>query len=871
MSNFSQEDWKRISELYEKGESLPPRELSEWIDTQCNPEEKRRGIDTYVLKLLENAPRADDFFQGLEHNIEKDLNPFDESNPSYQPGDTFDKFRIIKEIGYGGMARVFLCERDDGQFEQKVALKIMKLEGNIEFLKEKFRQEQQILAGINYPNIAQLFDGGITESGYPYIIMEYVEGLPVDEYCKRNNLSLKEKLHLFIQVGKALQYAHNSLIVHHDIKPANILVNNDGVVKLLDFGISHVLFNQEKEMSRNTSFTGTIKYASPEQFRGKGPSVASDIYKLALVLFKLVTGADFNMREIPQESNNAGMQKFFYQKLAAYPMLKNEPDYILTDLAAVFSRALAENPDERFITVNALLHDLQNMLKNEPLHSRNSTLPYILQKSYLRNKAKFWLLVFFNIALFIAVGFFISQYFETLREKQRAEHILAFVWDMFDAVDPEVTQGDTLTVYELLETSVPRIDQLAEEPDLQAELYHISGRIFTRLGFWSRGEELYLKSLALHEELSRDMQQQINQARVVYDLASTARNNAEHNRADSLIDIALEVFKDNPGGETWFDYIEALTVKAHVMRMKGQHEASIEYAEEGLGLLSDSPQDYDQQLQKVSLLVNKASALRDMSHYNDALENMDKAMLLIDEMGDTINSTITTAYGNLGIIYSRLGKHEKALQTLEENYEMKMRIYGEKSPQPLITLNNIASEYYRKNNYAASDSINLILIERYSDIFGDHHSYTVSTMFNLANSYHSQGRFQEALEYQQMVLEKDLENFGEDHPYVGSSYYSIALTFLSLEDYTRARNFLEESLHIYRQNYGSTHEQISRIYAHMGEVECRKERYSKCIEYLEKAVDMAIEVLGDDHPLTLDYQERLNDRKQKTAGLGKDI
>lgn len=856
MQDIYKSYWERISYLYKQAAEMPSQQWPLFLDSNCTASEKEKGIDAYVLKLLKGSKKADLYFDALSNQINQEIDASEEAF-MYQPGDTFDKFKILKEIGHGGMARVFLCERADGQFDQKVAIKIMKLQGNVAFFKEKFRQEQQILAGINHPNIAQLFDGGITREGFPYIVMEFVEGQPIDQYCQEHKLDINAKIRLFTQVCDALQYAHNKLIVHHDIKPANILVNEQGQVKLLDFGIAQVLYNQELKKSGKSAFSGTLKYASPEQFDGHGPSVASDIYKLGLVFFRIITGHDYHYtdHEVPEE--HPQRKHFFVQLLKTHQELRKEKALKISDLSAIFSHCLALDPQHRFITISAFYHDLVNLLKNEPLHAHPTSFSYRLRKHYLRHKTRYVLLMIFNLALFVAVGFFVAQYFETVKEKQRAEHILGFVWEIFDAVDPEATQGDTLTVYELLEKSVPRIEKLYDQPELQAELYHVSGRIFTRMGFWSRGRELYLKSWELQARLPASRRHNLNRANLLYDMATVKRNQSEYTSADSIIDLALGLYQRHMQPEIVPDYAEALSTKAHIQRLLGEYAGSLEYARKALDLMNDNHRPPG--LINVSLLVNKASAFRDLSQYDDALETMMKAMEIIENLDSGINSTIVMAYNNLGVLYSRLGKHEKALEVLQQTYDMNAMIYGEQSPTALIALSNIASEYYRLGDYGTSDSINLILVEQYTQILGEHHNYTVSTIYNLGNSYFSQGLYSKALDFQQRALEADINNFGESHPFVAGGYYSLALSYLGLENYTRARSFLQMALTIYQENFGESHAQIARVYANMAEVECRQGYTERCRKYYKMAIDMAEEVLGEQHATTLLFNERLQE------------
>lgn len=848
-------NWERVSEIFESCLELPSHQWQDYVKNQCTADEINQGIAQQVLKLLKSSAKADAFFESLNQNIANDLG--EEELLVFKPGDKFDKFRIVKELGHGGMARVFLCERDDGQFDQQVAVKIMKTCGNIDFLKDKFRQEQQILAGINHPNIAQLYDGGITPEGFPYIVMEYVEGLAIDKWCDDYKFNLNERIKLFLQVCNAMQYAHNRLIVHHDIKPANILVDKQANTKLLDFGISQVLHNNESAIVEN-SFTGTIGYAAPEQLKGAPPSVSSDIYKLGLVFFELITGNHFDL----SVAQSIGLAKYIQQKLSNTFVLQNEKNrikksVITHDLFSVFLKVLAIDPLERFVSVSEFTHELENILNNQPLHFNRPNLSYKLKKSYLRNRPKVWILVFFNIALFISIGFFINQYIQTDRERERAEYILGFVFDVFQSVDPEVTQGDTITVIELLSKSIPRIDSLYHRPDFQMELYHTTGKLYTNLGYWPKAADLYLKAIDVLERLPAKRNTRIQKAEIYTDLAAAHRNMNEPIIADSLIAIALSVYQENPGlrQSQPLEFARTLLVQSHIMRMQANLQESIDFAIQGLAILNRHQKEPS--WQKVTALANIAAAQKDLSLYQESEETTLNAMAIIDSLDSGITSTKVMLYGNYTILLGQIDRVEEAIDIQYQVLDMKKQLYGENSPTYLLSLLNLAGNYYRLENYSKSDSLNLYVIDAYTIMFGPTNNFTLSAIYNLANSWYSQGRFEEAIEYQKMVLEGDMKNFGEMHPFVAGSYYSLGLSHLSLNEMEKAKKNLYLSLDIYKHNFGDNHHQVGRVYGRLGDLYCQMDDMQTGEYYFLKGYHISLDIVGEDHPTTTTIVERM--------------
>jgi serine/threonine protein kinase len=278
--------WAKISEIIETALEKTEPERSTYLTQICGEDTELRNE---IESLLSYEETENDVFEN------KQINPLNfaeiDKIPSSYIGKQIGKYKITKPLGEGGMGAVFLGERNDGEFEQEVAIKLLKQGFVSKVALSRFIAERKILARLHHRYIAQLLDGGTTEEGMPYLIMEYVEGLPLLEYCREKNLGLKERLELFQNICSAVQYAHQHLVIHRDLKPSNILVSNDGTPKLLDFGISKLVSQDIDEMQTQTEFRAlTPAYASPEQIRGEPISTASDIYSLGVILYELLTG-----------------------------------------------------------------------------------------------------------------------------------------------------------------------------------------------------------------------------------------------------------------------------------------------------------------------------------------------------------------------------------------------------------------------------------------------------------------------------------------------------------------------------------------------------------------------------------------------------
>jgi serine/threonine protein kinase/tetratricopeptide (TPR) repeat protein len=406
------ERWARLTELFDAAVALPVKDRATYLAGACTGDPAMRAE---VERLVSAHERAAGFIE-LPAVAAAGAWPDGESEPP-ATGRRFGPYRVVREIARGGMGAVYLAERADGQYEQRAALKLIKRGMDTDLLLQRFRAERQILASLDHPNIARLLDGGTTDDGRPYFVMEYIEGEPVDAYADARRLSIPQRLELFLHVCSAVAYAHRHLVVHRDIKPANILVTADGVPKLLDFGIAKVFDPEADEPT--SSVTGfrllTPEYASPEQVEGRHATAASDVYSLGVVLYELLTGrspyrvtsrdplevaAAVRTTDPERPSTAVSRNENAAEGVPRRPGLEWDRATATAtgttdglrrrlrgDLDTIVLMALRKEPARRYPSVEQLAEDVQRHLDGLPVRARPDSSGYRAAKFLRRNRA----------------------------------------------------------------------------------------------------------------------------------------------------------------------------------------------------------------------------------------------------------------------------------------------------------------------------------------------------------------------------------------------------------------------------------------------------------------------------------------------------
>ncbi|HUQ90413.1 MAG TPA: serine/threonine-protein kinase [Bryobacteraceae bacterium] len=546
--------WHRVDEIFAGTEGLSRDQVKVYLDRECSGNsELRREVEA----LLSFAPNNDSLLHGI---VEEAAVFLADSKATLRPdpaerriGLRIGPYRLTQVIGAGGMGVVYLAERDDDQYQKKVAIKLVQQGRDTKFIHDRFRQERQILAQLDHPNIARFIDGGVTEDGLPYYAMEFVEDAqPIVEYCQKHQLPLMRRLALFLQICTAVNFAHRNLVVHRDLKPGNILVDRNGCPKLLDFGIAKLL--REEPGTGRTTQTGvrmmTPDYASPEQVLGVLITTATDVYSLGAILYEMVSDQpahrfkNYSSTEIERvicvEDPVAPSQALLLA--GDTPERQRRAKVLQADLDSIVAMALRKEPDRRYQSVSQLIDDLDRFTAGQPVLAHRGTIQYVAGKFIRRHKLPIAAAAMVVLSL---IGGIAATAYQARRAENRFQQVRELANTLLTDLDKRIeTMPQSMELRQWMASTVVRyLDNLAKEAggdhQLQFELaqgYYKIGMLlgapfYSNLGQTLPALENYRKAASILVPLAGKKQ---HDAAIQESLCATLRNQA-----------ALEVLGDN--------------------------------------------------------------------------------------------------------------------------------------------------------------------------------------------------------------------------------------------------------------------------------------------------------------------------------------
>jgi serine/threonine-protein kinase len=836
------EQWQRIQEIFDVAVEMQEEQRANFLDEACAYDLILRH---QVESLIYSSKEADDFIEAAILEAANDATEI-QSETNAKIG----AYRIEREIARGGMGAVYLAVRDDDEFQKQVAIKLVRGINNKELLR-RFRSERQILANLDHPNIARLLDGGTTDNGTPYVVMEYVDGIPIDEYCDRQRLSTKERLQLFRKVCDAIKYAHQNLVVHRDIKPSNILVASDSTPKLLDFGIAKLL-NAESSpqtvaITRTDMRLMTPEYASPEQARGETITTASDIYSLGVVLFELLTGhRPYQFKNyLPQEMERiicecepkkpstaitsdlqrTGKNKdgetqrvnaeMLSKRRASSDKLRKQ---LSGDLDNIVLMALRKEPERRYSSVEQFSDDIRRHLEGLPISARHDTFSYRANKFIKRHVVGVAVTTAVVLLIAALVGFYTWRLTQERNrakaEATKAEQVAAFLTQLFEASDPGQTKGETVTAKELLDRGAAKIEkELAGQPDVQAKMMVVMGEAYRRLGFYDQSKLLFERSLETRRKLYGE--ENVDVAESLDSLGYLLFNQDKYEEGAKLLRQSLEMRRRLLGNQH-LDVAASMTHLAIVFRNMGGNDDEAES------------------------LYRQALAIRRMNLGNDH-----------PDVADTMN--------NLAVLLQDKGAYDESETLFRQVIELERKRYGDEHPDLSGTMNDLAMLLQEKGDYEAAEPLfrRVLFLDR--KILGDEHPDTVVSMNNLGTLLQQLGKYDEAESLLRQAISVEIKIKGENHWSVAFYQARLAKVFQAKGDYENAEKIYRQSLSLYRKNFDEDNKYIAAAMFGLGTLFNDKGEPQNAEPLLRKSLKILKDTLSPGHHLLAEAEGELGE------------
>jgi serine/threonine-protein kinase len=778
MQHLTDDAWQQINNLLDAAWELTPDERAVFLDQACaDAPELRRQVEA-LLHAEAHAPsflNSDALaFAGPAYAGMQDLHAPSRRHKQIGP------YRLIEEIGRGGMSRVFLAERVEGAFDHEVAVKLLRIGLDTEAARQRFRLERQVLASLDHPHIARLLDGGLTEDDVPYLVMDYVDGQTITEHCRTHQCSVAQRLELLATVGEALQYAHRNLIVHRDLKPSNILITGDGTVKLLDFGIAKLLDADNADFTVPATQTGvrpmTPAYAAPEQVRGAAVSAATDVYQLGVLAYELLTGrrpyaaeerSPFEVERavvneqpdrpssVVQAAEDAGSSGSFANR-----------QQLRGDLDAIVMKALRKAPDARYASAEAFVADLERHLGGRPVEARRPTVGYRFQKFVQRHTVG---VAATAAAVIVTAGLIVlllREQAQTAEQRNRAqaeaetaEQVSAFLVGLFEASNPADEDAD-LTAQGLLKQGEQRITALEGQPRVQAQMLDAMGRAYQGLGRYDSAQAMISRSLRLRRETLGAGHPAVAEGLIHLADVHAARRDFEpvlpmYRRA---LSIRKEAF-----GAKHPKTAHAMERLAVALRNMNRPDSAVMLARRALNIQQNRREAAHPDV--VDAQHTLAYTLRAAGRYEEGAARYRQVLQRERERYGEKHHKVANTHNDFAYLLKQQGNYEVAVQHYREALAIRRTVFGPAHPKTTLVMQNIAGALWRLERYDAVESILRDRVEVLQNYAPTDTTRLGGAYTGLARFLAQRGRFEAALPHHRAVYELYRAHLGPEALY----------------------------------------------------------------------------------------------------------
>jgi eukaryotic-like serine/threonine-protein kinase len=863
----------RVESVFEAALDADPASRAEFVAAACGDDP---ALQAAVMSLIAAHARA-------EGVLESDPRGLMDATTAPQ---RLGPYRVLREIGRGGMGVVYDAERDDGQFRRRVAIKIIHGAADDE-LQRRVLAERQILAALDHPHIARLLDGGVADDGRPYLVMEFVDGMPVDVYCDRMRLSITERLRLFVTIVRTVDFAHRNLIVHRDLKPSNVMATPDGTVKLLDFGVAKLLnrsLGGDAVVATRDRAALTPEYASPEQIQGSALTTTTDVYSLGVMLYELLCGrrpfahlehdmAAF-MRAVCDDDVERPSARVLRSETLAGGDRTVTPEQVARsrdttpqrlarrlrgDCDAIIAAALRAEPPRRYASTEALAQDIERHLTERPVRAHQGSRSYRLVKLVRRHRAQAVALLLASASLLIGAGAAAWQARAAHDERLRTEIALAqatevteFLLELFESGDPSASVQGSISARELVRRGAARIDDLADQPLLQARMLGVLGRIHESLGQYDEAYRLTRRALTIRESVRAPLD--VEAAELILQYGTQQRRRAAYDSAEASFVLARSIIEKVPGGPH-AAHAPVLTQLASIAIYRGDLAEAERRAAEAVDVLARQHGEHDRATVTALRYLGAVQWRRGV--YADAERNIRRAIALRPlATGSTRSETITDRM-QLAVLLNTLRQYGEAERIfLDVNRELRSDIPEDVGFMVWSTggRGNIAEA---RGDIAEAARLRREVVALREATLGEDHPEVAYARAHLATTL---GRLQQHDEAERLMTAAKavlLEAYGENsNAYLGFTS-ELARLRITQQRYDEAEALLDHGLDLHRsRGWAPNGPHLERLML-MADVQLALGRPERAETLLREALDSARSSLAPEAMLIRDVHEAL--------------
>ncbi len=844
---------RSAAEIFYEALALQPEDRAAFLRVACGSDALLRAEVDSLLRADEAA--TDQFLDPAE--LPGRRPPQLAEDPTAMVGATVGSYRLEERIGGGGMGDVYRGRRADDAFEKRVAVKLLRADLRRPDFIERFTHERNVLASLDHPSIARLLDGGACGDGTPFLVMEYVEGVALDSYCNDRKLSLRDRLELFATVCRAVHYAHRNLVVHRDLKPGNILVTEEGEVKLLDFGIAKVL---DDDAAGDQTLTGhqllTPRYASPEQMDRGRITTASDVYALGVILYELLAG----QHPYPKESTDTELRRAILDEIPPKPSaVATNASGLSGDLDNIVLHAVRKEPDRRYLSAAEFADDIGRHLSGLPVVARPDTLRYRASKFVRRNAV----VVVAAAAVFLAMAgaavvstrLYLraeSAKEETVRQREVAEQIAEFLENALGSIRPETARGrDISLLREVLDSTSERMRaELDSGTPVASALGITIGNAYMGLGLFDEAESHFRASVAARED-GGSSTNELREARYHLGLALLQRGQIDE--AKAVLVSAAKPLPERPRDRDVRLLDAGVAAElGRALYLAGDYDQSERYRRESLRIYEGAVGPLDDRL---------IEAYLNLGHELTTREQLDEARRLIatglekaEEAGDEY--VLSSALQTWAFHHGWSGDYVKAEAFYRRALEIDRVIFGEDHPRIGILLASLASTVESQERLEEAERLYRESLRIQELSFGPDHFEVATSSHNLSVLLRKTGRCDDAIPLSERAIKIYKDGMGPDHAWVAIALLNYTATLHSCKRRVDAWRALEECRLVAGKHWPPDHWRFGILDSIEGSLLAEEGRPEEARRLLAGSLDKVRAQLAEDDPRRLEVEER---------------